>query len=174
MRVSGYLYHWNRTGSLYNWFITLTLVTSLAWKVLFFFFSLKIFIGGFLGGSAGKESACQCRTCAVNPWVKKIPWRRKWQSTPVFLPGESPWTEEPGGLQSMGSQTAGHNWAHSTRPVQGQTLCQTRAQNGLGRKWLLLCLKAVFDSFLLGTPFPTCLQNVSDCHLYLWPTSCEF
>ena len=31
------------------------------------------------------------------------PWRRKWQPTPVFLPGES-WTEEPGRLQSMGSQ----------------------------------------------------------------------
>ena len=26
-----------------------------------------------------------------------IPWRRKWQPTPVLLPGESPWTEEPGG-----------------------------------------------------------------------------
>ena len=34
---------------------------------------------------------------------------RKWQFTPVFLPGESPWTEEPGGLQSTGSQRVGHN-----------------------------------------------------------------
>ena len=31
--------------------------------------------------------------------------------TPVFLPGESPWTEEPGGLQSMGSQRVAHDWA---------------------------------------------------------------
>jgi len=31
----------------------------------------------------------------VCPWVQKIPWRRKWQPTPVFLPGESiPWAEE--------------------------------------------------------------------------------
>ena len=37
----------------------------------------------------GKESACQCRRCGFNPWVRKIPWRRKWHSTPVFLPGES-------------------------------------------------------------------------------------
>ena len=36
-----------------------------------------------------------------DPWVGKIPWRRAWQPTPVFLPGE--WTEEPGGLQTMGS-----------------------------------------------------------------------
>ena len=35
-----------------------------------------------------------------DPQVGKIP-RRAWQPTPVFLPGESPWTEEPGGLQSM-------------------------------------------------------------------------
>ena len=40
----------------------------------------------------GKESACQCRRCKrceFNPWVGKIPWRRKWQPTPVFLPGKS-------------------------------------------------------------------------------------
>ena len=37
-------------------------------------------------------------------WVGKILWRRIWYPTPIFLPGESPWTEEPGGLQSMGSQ----------------------------------------------------------------------
>ena len=44
---------------------------------------------GFLGGSDGKESACQCRDHGFNPWVGKIPWRRKWQPTPIFLPGES-------------------------------------------------------------------------------------
>ena len=44
-----------------------------------------------------------------SPWVGKIPWRRAWQATPVFLPGESPWTEESGGLQSMGSQRVGHD-----------------------------------------------------------------
>ena len=51
-----------------------------------------------------------------NPWVRKIPWRRAWLPTPVFLPGESPWTEEPGRLQSMGSQRVRHNWVikHST------------------------------------------------------------
>ena len=38
---------------------------------------------------SGKESACQCRRLSFNPWVRKIPWRRKWQPTPVFLPGKS-------------------------------------------------------------------------------------
>ena len=41
-------------------------------------------------------------------WVRSLGWQdpleEAWQPTPVFLPGESPWTEEPGELQSMGSQ----------------------------------------------------------------------
>ena len=45
-------------------------------------------MGVFLGGSDGKESACQCRRHRFDPWVRKIPWRREWQPTPVFLPGE--------------------------------------------------------------------------------------
>ena len=61
-------------------------------------------LGGFPSGTSGKESACQCRRLkryGFNPWITNIPWRRKWQSIPVFLPGKIPWTEEPGRLQSM-------------------------------------------------------------------------
>ena len=46
---------------------------------------------GFPGGPSGKEPACQCRRCKrcrFDPWVWKMPWRRAWKSTPVFLPGE--------------------------------------------------------------------------------------
>ena len=43
----------------------------------------------FPGGSRGKESTCQCTRCRFSPWVGKVPWRRKWQPTPVFLPGKS-------------------------------------------------------------------------------------
>jgi len=35
---------------------------------------------------------------------EKVPYKRTWQPTPVFLHGESSWTEDPGGLQSMGLQ----------------------------------------------------------------------
>ena len=38
---------------------------------------------------SGKESAWQCRRPGLDPWVQKIPWRRDWQPTPVFLPGKS-------------------------------------------------------------------------------------
>ena len=46
---------------------------------------------GFLGGNSGKEPTCQCRRCRrheFSPWVEKIPWRKAWQPTPVFLLGE--------------------------------------------------------------------------------------
>ena len=52
---------------------------------------LNTYQGDFQGGSVVKESACQCRRCerpGFDPWVLKIPWRRKWQLTPVFLPGK--------------------------------------------------------------------------------------
>ena len=45
---------------------------------------------GFLGGTSGKEPACQCRR---QTWAQslgqEIPWRREWLPIPVFLPGES-------------------------------------------------------------------------------------
>ena len=46
---------------------------------------------GFLGDTSGKQPACQCRRCKrhrFDPWVGKVPWRRKWQPTPVLLPGK--------------------------------------------------------------------------------------
>ena len=45
----------------------------------------------FPGGASGKESACRCRRHKIpkfDLWVGKIPWRREWQPTPVFLPGK--------------------------------------------------------------------------------------
>ena len=42
---------------------------------------------GFPGGLDSKESCCNARP-RFNSWVRKIPWRREWQPTPVFLPGE--------------------------------------------------------------------------------------
>ena len=45
--------------------------------------------GCFPGGLEGKSVCLQCRRPGFNPWVGKIPWRRKWQPTPVLLPGKS-------------------------------------------------------------------------------------
>ena len=43
----------------------------------------------FSHGASGKEPTCQCRRCGFDSWARKTPWRRAWQPTPVFLPGES-------------------------------------------------------------------------------------
>ena len=48
--------------------------------------------GGFPGDASGKEPACQCRRRkrrGFDPWVGKIPWKKVWQPTAVFLPGQS-------------------------------------------------------------------------------------
>ena len=47
----------------------------------------------------------------LDPWVRKISQKKKWQPTPVFLPGKSPWIEEPGGLQSIESPRVIHDWS---------------------------------------------------------------
>ena len=52
----------------------------------------KLIVMGFPGGPSGKEAAFQCRRhkrLKFDLWVRKIPWRRAWQPTLVFLPGES-------------------------------------------------------------------------------------
>ena len=74
---------------------------------------------GFPGGSAGKESACNAGDLGSTPeWEDVL--EEGTATHPVFLPGESPWTEEPGGLQSMGSQGVGHNWAANHAQIRLQ------------------------------------------------------
>ena len=57
----------------------------------------------FPGSSVDRVSTCNAGDLGLIPGLFKIPWRKAWQPTLVFLPGESPWKEEPSGLQSMGS-----------------------------------------------------------------------
>ena len=76
--------------------------------------------------SSGKESACQYRRCGFHPWVGKIPWRRKWQPTPEFLPGK---------LHGRGS-LAGYSprgLKESDKPEHACTHCQH------GWLWETLC-----------------------------------
>ena len=66
----------------------------------------------FPGSASGKEPACQSRRHKrhrFDPWVRNILLRRAWQPTPAFSPGESPWTEKPGGLQFIGSRRVRHH-----------------------------------------------------------------
>ena len=53
----------------------------------------------------GKESTCQCGRRGFSPWVKKVPWRRKWQPTPVSLPGASHGQRSLAGYSPRGRKT---------------------------------------------------------------------
>ena len=67
------------------------------------------------GGSNGKEADCQFRRrkrCRLNPWVGKIPWRRAWQSIPVFLPGKSHGQRSLVGYSPWGCRVR-HHWSNS-------------------------------------------------------------
>ena len=58
---------------------------------------------------SGKESTCQCRRHRCGPLARKIPWRRQWQPTPIFLPGK------PRGQRSL---VAYNRWAHKRSWIQ--------------------------------------------------------
>ena len=63
----------------------------------------------------GKESACQCRRHQrpeFNSWVGKFSWRRAWQPTPVFMPGES-----HGQRSLVGYGLWGHNMSDTTEQL---------------------------------------------------------
>ena len=84
----------------------------LCYLIIKLLFSKSIFLMGFPGGSDGKESSCNAggsRDRGLILELGRSPGEGQWQPTPVFLPGESPWTEDPGRLQSMGLQRVGHD-----------------------------------------------------------------
>ena len=68
-----------------------------------------------------KKSDCQCRRCGFNPWVRRIPWRRKRQPTPVFLPGKSH------GQRSLAGYREGHKEWDTTERLSDFTF--TSSQN---------------------------------------------
>ena len=77
-------------------------------------------------GFPGKELVYQCRRQRFDPWVRKIPWRRKWKcilSILFFfsniLAWEIPWTEEPSGVQSKGLQRLGNQQLKQQQQLKG-------------------------------------------------------
>ena len=87
--------------------------------------------GSFPGGSAVEETDCQCRRPGFDPWVGKIPWKRAWQPTAMFLSGE---THGQGSLvgYSAWDRRVGHDWVtfthidpHSTHSLSFSSLTLT-------------------------------------------------
>ena len=82
----------------------------------------------FPGGSEGKSICLQCRRPGFKPWVGKIPWRRKWQPIPVFLPGKFHGRRSLAGYSPWGrkeSDTTGrlHFTSLQSRSKSQRSLC---------------------------------------------------
>ena len=76
-------------------------------------FSCMCACSGAFRWLGGKESTCQCRKhrrLRLDPWVGKMPWRRKWQLTPVFLAGKSHGQKSLVGYSPWGCKTVGLCW----------------------------------------------------------------
>ena len=73
-----------------------------------FSFNLLLLVG-FLGGSNGKESSCSVGGLGSVPGLGRSLGGGHGKSILVCMPGESPWTEEPGGLQSMEMHRVRHD-----------------------------------------------------------------
>ena len=84
------------------------------------------------------EFSCQCRackSCGWHPWVRKIPWSRKWQPAPVFLPGKSHGQRNPAGYSLWGHKeldvtACAHTHTHTHTHTVGN-----KAQSWEGRKY---------------------------------------
>ena len=105
-------------------------------------FLILIRLLGFPGGASGKESTCQCmrhKRCRFDPWVGEDPLEKEMVPHSSTLAWEILWMEEPGGLQSMGSQKVGHGWVtEHTRLLEENLVCHKMPvmSKGAGpRRW---------------------------------------
>ena len=116
---------------------------------------------------SGKEPTCQCRRHGFDPWVGKIPWRRKWQPTPVFLPGESH------GQRSL----VDHNpWGH--KRVRHNLVTKQQQQQQQKTIWILAnqflltiyasyskqsCAEQVSIRLKLDCTWAPCMMRITEC-----------
>ena len=75
---------------------------------------------------SGKASTCHSRRQRFNPWIRNIPWRRKWQPTPVFLPGKSHDQRNTMGYSPWGykeSRTTEYTHTHTHTHITQSLFC---------------------------------------------------
>ena len=89
---------------------------GLNWSHFFLKYKYSWF-GVFPGGSDNKESACNVGDPSLIPGLGRSPGKGYGIHSST-LAWRTPWTEKPGGLQSMGSQTVGHSWAINIADLQ--------------------------------------------------------
>ena len=111
---------WLHVTEVWTWFSLLVSGSC----VPFLFYWLHSWFWGFLSGSVVKNLPAMQET--QETWVRSLgqedPLKEEPASDPSILAWRIPWTEEPGGVQPMGSQRAGHSWAHTQRSWFGPCL----------------------------------------------------
>ena len=109
---------------------------------------------GFRGSSSGKEPACRCRRhkgSRFDPWAGNVPWRRKWQPTPVSSPGESHGWRSPESCSPRGRRVR-HDWSHAAR---AHTL--NRETTEIPSKICLKWLSNMMRFFIVSFQTPMCI-----------------
>ena len=97
---------------------------------------------GFEGGTRGKEPACQCKRhkrSRFNPLGQEDSLEEGMASHSSILAWRIPWTEQPGGLQSMGLQRVGHDWVTNTITNRNSKNCDNKKSHHLSE--CLLCTR---------------------------------
>ena len=74
-------------------------------------FSLNLRLTSWLNSKESTWNEGWCRKSGFNPWVRKIPWRRAWQPTPVFWPGKSHGQRSLAGYSPWGCKRVGQDWS---------------------------------------------------------------
>ena len=114
-------------------------------KIPFIFHPKYEYLVVLSGSSVGTESACSAGDMGSIPGSGRFPGEGNAKTTPVSLPGKIPWTEEPGGLQSMGPQRVGCAWVTNTCTFsQITSFTLWKAQSGSKEYWISLVLKLFF------------------------------
>ena len=100
----------------------------------------------------------ECKRPGFDPWVRKIPWRRKWHPTPVRLPGKISWMKDPGGLYSPWGHRVKHDQVTSLHFTWG--LSDFIVFSTLKKKFFPRVLKRACFIFKIRRKIPARRRNV--------------
>ena len=135
------------------------------------YFPLGVFWKGLPRWLSGKEPTCQCRRQRFDPWVRKIPLEKEMATHSSILAWKIPWTEDPGGLQSMDPQRVQHDWA-----TEHAYFGKSRRFTLMGRLWLSWCVFRTRGNELKWQKFPVFQQTskalLSQASWQLFKTPC--
>ena len=128
----------------------LGIITDLIFLIKFKKYFKKIWLENC--GASGRESACQSRrhkSLKFDPWVRNIPWRRKWQPIQVFLPGKLHAQRTLEGYGPWGCKRISHNWTtENTYTTHFKPPCHsTNTQGHPSAKASALALPSAWNTF---------------------------